>query len=187
MAMKACKACGKEISSDAKICPNCGKDQRNWFAKHKLISGILVLVILAAIGSMTNGSSDKNSTNNTQETTNTATSNKKSEQPKPTPIIVTVDKLKDDLESNALKASEMYKGKYVEVTGKLSNIDSSGEYFNIDPLNDDFALINVQCYITEEQKSIIAELKKGQKVTVVGTITDVGELLGYSIDVESIK
>ncbi len=29
MAIKTCKECGKEISSSAKKCPNCGKDQRN--------------------------------------------------------------------------------------------------------------------------------------------------------------
>lgn len=27
MAMKKCKECGKEISKDAKVCPNCGKKQ----------------------------------------------------------------------------------------------------------------------------------------------------------------
>lgn len=29
MALKKCKECGKEISSDAKVCPNCGKKQPN--------------------------------------------------------------------------------------------------------------------------------------------------------------
>lgn len=41
MAMKTCKECGKEISSGAKKCPSCGKDQRNWFTQHKIITAIL--------------------------------------------------------------------------------------------------------------------------------------------------
>lgn len=48
--MTNCKACGKEIASGAKICPSCGKDQRNFFMKHKIISVVLVLIILGAIG-----------------------------------------------------------------------------------------------------------------------------------------
>ncbi len=102
-------------------------------------------------------------------------------------MVVTTDKLMEDLKSNALNASNNYKGKYVEVTGKLSNIDSSGKYFGITPMNNDFAIIGVQCYITEEQKAAVSKLTIGQKVTVVGAITDVGELMGYSLRVESIK
>lgn len=49
MAMKTCKECGTEISSGAKTCPKCGKDQRNFLAKHKALVFILIIVILVAI------------------------------------------------------------------------------------------------------------------------------------------
>jgi len=52
--MTNCKACKKEIAKGVKKCPHCGKDQRNFFMKHKIITGILVLVILGSIGSATN-------------------------------------------------------------------------------------------------------------------------------------
>jgi DNA-directed RNA polymerase subunit RPC12/RpoP len=59
MAMIKCKECGAEISSSAKRCPNCGKDSRNFFMKHKIISVILILIVLsvagAAIGGGNNG------------------------------------------------------------------------------------------------------------------------------------
>ena len=48
----ACKACGKEIAKGVKKCPNCGKDQRNWFMRHKILSFIGILVILGIIGSI---------------------------------------------------------------------------------------------------------------------------------------
>lgn len=49
--MVSCKACNKEIAKGVKKCPHCGKDQRNFFMKHKILTGILVVVLLAAIGS----------------------------------------------------------------------------------------------------------------------------------------
>ena len=47
-----CKACGKEIAKGVKKCPNCGKDQRNFFFRHKIISIIGIIVILGIIGSI---------------------------------------------------------------------------------------------------------------------------------------
>lgn len=52
--MTNCKACGKEIAKGVNKCPHCGKDQRNFFMQHKIITVILVLIILGAIGSMSN-------------------------------------------------------------------------------------------------------------------------------------
>lgn len=68
MAMKQCKECGTEISSAAKICPKCGKEQRNFFMKHKGFTAILVLIILVIIAGATGGN---NSTNQTEEKNNT--------------------------------------------------------------------------------------------------------------------
>lgn len=45
-----CKTCGNDVAKGAKSCPNCGKDQRNFFMKHKIISIILILIILGGIG-----------------------------------------------------------------------------------------------------------------------------------------
>lgn len=56
MAMKKCKECGESISSSAKTCPKCGKDQRNFFMKHKFITFILIIMVLAiGAGSTNNG------------------------------------------------------------------------------------------------------------------------------------
>jgi hypothetical protein len=57
--MTKCKACGKEIAKGAKICPHCGKDQRNFFMKHKIISAIGIIVILGIIGEAVGNNSQK--------------------------------------------------------------------------------------------------------------------------------
>ncbi|ADK16276.1 MULTISPECIES: hypothetical protein [Clostridium] len=47
-----CKACGKEIEKGS-VCSNCGKDHRIFFARHKILTGLAVLII-AIIGFVTN-------------------------------------------------------------------------------------------------------------------------------------
>lgn len=92
-----------------------------------------------------------------------------------------------DLDSNAMGASDKYKGKYLEITGNLSNIDASGKYISL-TADGDFEIIGVQCNIkNDEQKSKVASLAKGDKVTLKGKCTDVGEVLGYSFDIDEIE
>ncbi len=180
--MKKCKSCQTEIDSKAKKCPHCQTDQRNWFVKHKILTGILILVVIVMISNMPGG--DKNlSTNSNSNTPNKITTN----APKPSPVIVKTDTLVDALKENALNASNIYKDKYIELTGRLSNIDSSGKYISLSPINDDFSFTTIMCYVTQEQQDIVAGLKKDNLVTVIGTITDVGEVMGYSMKVESFK
>lgn len=62
MAMKACKECKKEISSSAGKCPECGKDQRSWFMRHKLLSVVIVVILLGVFGSLSK-SNPSNQTN----------------------------------------------------------------------------------------------------------------------------
>lgn len=49
-----CKACKAEIAKGVNKCPHCGKDQRGFFMKHKIITGLLVLVVIGIIGSAGN-------------------------------------------------------------------------------------------------------------------------------------
>lgn len=70
----SCKSCGKEVAKGSKSCPSCGKDNRNFFSKHKIITGILALAIISALGSgIGNGDNsnlgeDSEVINNTVET-----------------------------------------------------------------------------------------------------------------------
>jgi len=99
-----------------------------------------------------------------------------------------VDELVDDLEANALKAAEKYEEQYVKLKGRLCNVDASGDYIGIEPLNDEFSFTNVQCYIkNDKQLSAVKEMSTGDTIVVKGKITSVGEVLGYSLDIDSIK
>lgn len=78
-----CKACGKEIAKGVKKCVHCGKDQRNFFMKHKIITGILVIIILVSIGKAIGGDSstkDNSTTASTTEKSESKTNTKKEEK-----------------------------------------------------------------------------------------------------------
>jgi len=147
----------------------------------KILIAIIAIVVIGGIASAS-GDDEKAST-----PTSSQSAPAQPEKPKEPPMIVTADKLVEDLKANALNASETYKGKYVEVTGQLSNIDSGGKYFSIAPMDGSFSMTNIMCNITQEQKSTVSKFTSKQKVTMIGTITDVGEVMGYTIKVESIK
>ena len=66
-------------------------------------------------------------------------------------------------------------------------IDSNGKYIGIDS-DDEWSFVNIQCFIkNDDQKSQIMDMSSGDEVTIRGKITGVGEVLGYSIDIESIE
>jgi hypothetical protein len=152
------------------------KASRPWFKKKRFWAlGILgLLVISSAVGG-----------GNTSSNSNSETSASSSENSAPEPALkVSAKTLLDTLESNALSAKTQYKDKRVQITGTLSNIDASGKYFSLDA--GEITFINIQVFIDEEFLSTVSGFSKGQQVTVTGKIKDVGELLGYQVDAESI-
>lgn len=147
---------------------------------------VLAVVAVGVIGAV-GGNSDSNTTSSSSTSTKTESTK---EVDTPTPIeytAVSVNDMMSDLDSNAMGASDKYKGKYLEITGKLSNIDAAGKYIDL-MADGDFEIIGVQCYIkNDDQKSKIASMSKGDTVTLKGKCTTVGEVLGYSVDIEEIE
>lgn len=67
MGMNKCKECGEEVSKDAKACPKCGKDQRNFFKKHPALCVIGIIVILGIVIGTGSSSEPKNTLNNGEQ------------------------------------------------------------------------------------------------------------------------
>lgn len=95
----------------------------------------------------------------------------------------------DDLDANALKAEKTYMNKYVQVVGKIANFDSDGSYITIEPTNaDEWNFDTVMCKIkNDSQLDFLLEKSVGDTVTVKGKVTQVGEVLGYTIKIEEIN
>lgn len=98
------------------------------------------------------------------------------------------DEMMNDLKANALKAKDKYNKQYIELTGKLSNIDSNGKYIDLVPTGDEFAIIGIQCYIkNDDQKNKVMEMSIDDTVTLKGKVKSVGEVMGYSLDIDDIE
>ena len=53
MALQPCKECGQQISTDAKVCPHCGKNQRQSVTAGGVLGLlVLVLILLAVVGNI---------------------------------------------------------------------------------------------------------------------------------------
>jgi hypothetical protein len=152
---------------------NAPKDaQRPWFKKKRFWAiGVVVLVIAMQAGG---GSSDSDNS-----ATDTAT-----QAPAEPATPVTAKQLLSELEENPLGAKTSWDGKLVTITGIVDNIDASGDYFSLSA--GELTFIGIMVYIDDSFVDAVSAFKKGQEVTVTGTISDVGELMGYSVDAVSI-
>lgn len=59
----ACKACEKDIAKGVKKCPNCGKDQRNWFMRHKIMTTIGIIFVLGMFSALGSGDGEQVASN----------------------------------------------------------------------------------------------------------------------------
>lgn len=185
---KKCKHCKTEIDKKAKVCPHCQKKQGG------IVKWIVIgVIVFALIGSM--GGSDEEATETTQaakiETTKAAETTTAEETTTEKQIeytVYSVSEMVDDLSANALRAESKYQDQYVEITGRLSVIDSDGEYITIVPEDEQFAIIGVQCSIeNDEQLEKVMEMNVDDVITVRGQITTIGEVLGYFLDIHSFE
>lgn len=186
--MSACKHCGAEIAANAKVCPKCGGKnkrplyKRPWFL---VLAALLALAIVGNLGGQSQDPAPEEDAGTTAQENLAPADTERGEEPVYTAC--SVSEMMELLGNNALKASEQYEGQYMEVTGRLAVIDSDGKYIALYPQNNDFSIIGVQCYIKNEaQRTAVMELSVGDTVTVKGKITGVGEVLGYSLDIDEI-
>lgn len=192
-ATKQCRECKENIPVNAKKCAKCGAKQGNWVVRHPIWTVIIVIFILIGISGASSSNSSK-----TDVKQSTAASSQHEQEPATaeTPesqaeVIeytqVNKDELDTDLETNAAAAKDKWNKKYVEVTGNLSTIDSDLKYITIESSTKSFDLKTVHCTVkNNDQKEKIKTLTKGQSITVRGQITDVGEVMGYSLNMVEI-
>lgn len=95
----------------------------------------------------------------------------------------------DELDTNALRAEEKYRGKYIEITGEIRVFDSGGKYIAIAPYGaSDWSISMVRCYLTDTtHKTFLLEKNVGDMVTIRGKVFSVGEVIGYDVKIEDIS
>lgn len=91
--------------------------------------------------------------------------------------VVDYIKLYNDYDNNPIAADDIYKGKTLKITGKISSIDREllgGAYITF--AVDEYGFKNVQMVFNKSEEDKITNLSKGQQVTVIGECR--GQTLG---------
>ena len=175
-----CKKCGQEVDKKAVICTGCGCKIKKPIYK-KWWFWVFVAVIVVIIGN----ASGKNETpaNITNDTSKEVEQVEQIEYE-----IVDLQTMFDDLSNNAMKAENMYQNKYIEFECKINSFDSDGSYISVEPVGaDKWNFTTAMCYIKNgTQKEFLMDKNVGDIVTIKGKIRSVGEVLGYSIDINEV-
>ena len=176
-----CKHCGAEIAASAKTCPQCGGKNKKPFYKNPLLIALVIIVIIVAVA--TSGEDSKST-----ETTNGSSTAAESQKPEIVYTAYDVSELMNDLDANALSAADKYKGQYVELTGTLKVIDSSGDYISLFPDDGSIRFVGVTCYLkSDDQTKVVMDCTIGDTLVVKGKITEVGEVMGYTLTIDEIS
>ena len=177
MAMKKCKECGTEISSSAKVCPNCGKKQKLSGCLIAIIIIVLLIIIIAISGnnnsSPTSTSSSESSTNvKTEETFNVGDTFSTNQFE----ITITSVETKTSIGSELFHSEPANGGIYIAVQYKYKNISNEPisswsnpslkliDSNNVEYSSDANASINYATAIIPDRK-VISDLNPGITVT----------------------
>lgn len=181
--MKYCNNCGNEISEKSDVCTKCGKfvEKQTVKADTKkkkwVVPLIIVLCFIFFIGVFSGNDSENNMLDN--ENNSTIQNQEKIEY-----IKVSKDDLDEALKKNAAAAKDTYINKYVEISGKLGTIDSDLKYISLMSATDSWDFIGIHCRIkNSKQREVVKTLSTDQNLVIKGKITDVGEVLGYYLDI----
>lgn len=103
--------------------------------------------------------------------------------------VVDLQQMMDELDANALKAEKTYQNKYIQITCKIANFDSDGKYISVEPVGaDEWNFNTALCYIKNEaQLNFLLEKSVGDTITIKCKVKSVGEVLGYTFDMNEVS
>lgn len=127
--------------------------------KHKIISVILILIVLGAIGSAGGKSTSNQGSNQPNQA--------KMEEKVQEPMKITVNELADDFDANQVAAEKKWSNKLVEFSAEITNITDSGLSFG-KVGSKTFSTTQISCRVNNKDQ--LLSLKNGETVTVKGVI-----------------
>ena len=154
------------------------------FIKKVFKYGIGIIILLGVAGALVGN----NNSGNSYSSSSSSSSSKQVQEAPKNYAEADIDVLLGDAKNNAAKANRDYNGKYVKIVGGyVFNVESNARYIQIEG-SDPYTLIHVTCNPKDSKvKDAMINLSKGQQVTVYGKITDVGEIMGYQLDMDKVE
>lgn len=179
MALKQCKECGKQISTQATSCPNCGavlKKKTGVFTWIVAIFFILVMIGMCQDSNRTyvenpNKSHLKNLVDNYFAGDSTTGVNP-SMQDKINYEVVSLATLLEQYKDNEVRADEFYKNKFIQITGKVGTIkkDIINNIYVTLGTGRDFEMPMAQCFFDDKLAYQVSQLSKDDTITVQGRV-----------------
>ena len=165
MKMVKCKKCGKVFPMNMSNCPDC-------FTKRSLPVGavvgiticcVVLAICLGAIIGIIASDEVVSETGSYQHEIGNGTEIKY--------IEVSANDIFSSFEENEVAADEEFKGKLVKITGIVSEINSKSALTSANVLlKVDGPIFGcVQCNFNSENSEALANIKKGQTITIIGT------------------
>ncbi len=150
--------------------------KKPWYKKWWVIT-IAVIAVLYSVGNGATEDATKKMAEDqasgvqpvSQETKKTEAEPAKAENTNPEVVITSIN-LSKEYSENEVSADAKYKGKLIEISGKMTSVDN-GTFDNemIVRLSDGkYDMNNAWCYMKESEREKVLTLKKGQQVTLIG-------------------
>lgn len=200
-----CSECGKEISDKAGVCPNCGapvappvaqaappkdnqtatpKDKKK-IAKWKVALGIfLFFVVIIALA----GNDEKKPADGSDPAKSSSAEKKAEPAPKPQGEkidLLSAEQLWGAFAENEVAAEKKYMGKTVAIEGFIHSIETSFMGYPEIVFDIQYGIQTVRCQFPKKSSDLIAEMKKDQRVIIIGKVT--GFTLGTMLSLEDCR
>lgn len=166
MRMTKCKKCGKVYPMNMSNCPECFEKRR---LPTGLVVGITICIIVLAIcfGAIIGIIVSEDSTSDSQSGIENDIENESEIKY----IEISANDIYSAFQENEIAADEKFNGKLVKITGIISSINSSGILTSANILlSVDGSFFGcVQCNFNSTNSKALANIEKGQSVTIIGT------------------
>jgi hypothetical protein len=173
VALRSCRECGKQISTDANPCPHCGKKNPHGMSKLVKYGGGFLAVMFGLplmVGMCAGG------TRSASSGASTVQAEEARPAPAVPPLAVHAVRLWKDYEANEVAADNAYRGRPLLVTGVVSGVRKDFTDDMILELQSPNEFMDTTAELKGTEGSIAAQLKKGMPVEVV--CQDVRRIVG---------
>lgn len=169
MALVKCKDCATEVSTSAKVCPKCGAPV---VTSKKALGGCLTAIVGIGIFFAIMEVSKKEGAAVTAAVTENVVKGEPAANPTEQPRIVAIGDLLGAYKANELAADGQFKGHVIQTTGIVDEIGKTlGSAFVKVGTGAPFEIPALTCFLSDDATARAAQLAKGQRITVIGSIT----------------
>ncbi len=153
---------------------NQAEKKKSWLNRHSkwVVGGVILFFII-----LVSSSGDDNSNLSNSE------SPLPQQEQQVVAMKISAETLRQAYKANVVSGDNQYKDKFVEISGTIETIGKDileDAYITFEP-NEQYAFDKVQCMFKSSEEGPLGTLKKGQKITLQGTVSGGGVVGGVRV------